>query len=85
MLIRLCLDFAKTIFSSIFLCSFKVNYPIKLEIIFCKFLVVTYMLFNFKPLKTVCVFCTKICDSIKNYVHYGKKKPRQEVGDGYIL
>ena len=35
----------------------------------------------FNLLKSVFNFCTKICDSIKNYVQHGEKQPCQEVGD----
>ena len=35
--------------------------------------------------KNLSTFCTKISDSIKNYVHCDEKQPRQEVGGGYIV
>ena len=33
----------------------------------------------------VCTFHTEMSDPMNNYVHHGKKKPHQEVGDGYIF
>ena len=38
-----------------------------------------------KFLRSLCTFCAKICDSIKNHVHNGKEHPHQEFGDGYIF
>ena len=35
-------------------------------------------------LKSVYIFGTKICYSIKNHSHHGKKLLNQEVEDGYI-
>ena len=32
----------------------------------------------------MCPFHTRIFDSIENYVHNGKNKPYQEVGDSYV-
>ena len=29
--------------------------------------------------------CTKICDTIKNYIHHGKNQPRQEVEENSIF
>ena len=41
------------------------NYPVDLETTFHIF-VVTHVCLNFKPLKSGCKCCTKICDLIKN-------------------
>ena len=48
------------------------------------FLVLIYLCLTVKPIKRVCNFCTKICDSIRNYVHHVKKQRCKEVEDGYI-
>ena len=53
--------------------------------ILAKFSVVTYVCLNVKSPKSMCTFCTKICDSIKNYFHHVKNYPCREVGDGYIF
>ena len=36
-------------------------------------------------LRIVCIFLTKICDLIKNYIHHGENNPRQDIEDGYIF
>ena len=49
------------------------------------FLVVMYVCLNGEPLKNVHAYCTKIYDSIKNYIDHGKNNPHQEVLDGFIF
>ena len=46
---------------------------------------VLYLCLNFKPLKIVLNFHAKICDLVKNYVHYGKTHLCIEAGDDYIF
>ena len=57
------------------------NFTVKLIFLYVV-LVVIYMCPNVKLIKSVCTFHTKICDSVKNYVHHGKNKPHQEVENG---
>ena len=61
-------------FSSILLSGFRVNYRANTENDFCIFLVLKDVCLKVKYLKRVCNVCTKICDSVKNYVHHGKKQ-----------
>ena len=46
------------------------------------FFVVLFMCLNVKLIKIICTFCTKVCDSTKNY---DKKQLCKEVEDGYTL
>ena len=39
----------------------------------------------FNLYRSIFTFRAKICDSVKNYIHYGKNQRRQEVEDGYIF
>ena len=61
------------------------DYLVNTKDILCIYSVVMYMCIDFKPLKIVCTFRTKICDLVKNYVHYGETYPHAKVEYGYIF
>ena len=65
--------------------GFKETLPVNMENVFCELLVLMYVCLDVKPIKGLCIFCTKICDSIKNYVCQGEKHLRQEVVDFFLF
>ena len=72
-------SFGKKIINKFLLCRFKMNCPVNLEIYFSYILVFKYVCLSSIALKIVCSFCSKICDSIRNYFHHGKNHSSLEV------
>ena len=55
------------------------NFPVNMEDICLYFSVPMHMCPDVKAIKIVYTFCTRVCNSILNYVNHVKQQPHQEV------